>query len=209
MAPPPMGPDRGVSPQRRYRGSHAPPLWGGGRSRPRLSPRSARAARFTGYNHSGMREIAEGGFVTPWLQILSHPPSNPVTKPMRLPVTRKTPDFCGSLSQSHAGLQTGRPAMSNSRQSRPLPSASLRGDFEAPVLTVHRFEYLSRRGRMAQRTTASAADPSLPLSPGRVAAQLVIPNSSARSRAFRVSSRYASFAGNSDLSLKSSKTAWQ
>ena len=45
--------------------------------------------------------------------------------------------------------------------------------------------------------------------PGSSCSTLVIPNSSARSRAFRVSSRYASFAGNSDLSLKSSKTAWQ
>ena len=45
--------------------------------------------------------------------------------------------------------------------------------------------------------------------PGSSCSTLVIPNSSARSRALRVSSRYASFAGSSGLSLKSSKTAWQ
>ena len=52
-----------------------------------------------------------------------------------------------------------------------LSTEAVRGDFEAPVLTVHRFEYLSRRGRTAQRTTASAAGLGPSLGPGRVAAR--------------------------------------
>ena len=52
-----------------------------------------------------------------------------------------------------------------------LSTEAVRGDFEAPVLTAHRFEYVFRRGRMAQRTTASAAGLAPPLNPGRVAAR--------------------------------------
>ena len=46
-------------PQRIYSGSHAPPVWGGVALVPLFFPRSARAGRFIGDNHSGMREIAE------------------------------------------------------------------------------------------------------------------------------------------------------
>ena len=52
-------------PQRIYSGSHAPPLLGGVALVPLFFSRAARGGRFTGDNHSGMREIAECSFVSP------------------------------------------------------------------------------------------------------------------------------------------------
>ena len=69
-----MGPDRSVSHSASIQG-HMPPRFGGGSPLvPAFFPHPKREGRFTGDNHSGMRHIEECSFVTPWLQILSHPP---------------------------------------------------------------------------------------------------------------------------------------
>ena len=82
----------------------APHFFWGGALVPAFFPRSTRAGRFTGDNHSGMREIEECGCVTPVPRFMLPPPVTPVTKTMRSFVTRK-PTVLGPLS---ADLIPGR-----------------------------------------------------------------------------------------------------
>ena len=121
-------------PQSTSFGDRMTPHFGGGRSRP-----SHHAARRTQdglnklANHRRMSRIDEYGCGTPKPKPMPHPPPCERFPHVTLCMTPALP--CGikkhrispSLSQPHPGLQTGRPAMSRSRQSRPLPLAWLPG----------------------------------------------------------------------------------
>ena len=69
-----MGPDSGMVLSTAIRGRMTPRFWGGVALVPAFLPRPKRAGRFTGDNHSGMREIDECGCGTPKPEILVHPP---------------------------------------------------------------------------------------------------------------------------------------
>ena len=75
-----MGPSRGMSHRTSTKG-HMTPLFGGGSlSSFSVSRVGSGAGRFTGDNHSGMREIEESGFAAFLVLTMSHPPSERVTK---------------------------------------------------------------------------------------------------------------------------------
>ena len=75
--------------------------------------------------------------------------------------------------------KTGTPLMVRVHTTRQAQSSVLHSAVGGRTQTVwkavtggYQFEYLSRRGRMAQRTTAPAAGLAPPLGPGRVVARL-------------------------------------
>ena len=69
-----MGPSRGMSQRTATKGHMTPLFWGGSLSRISFSRVGSVAGRFTGDNHSGMREIKESGFAAFLDLSMSHPP---------------------------------------------------------------------------------------------------------------------------------------
>ena len=105
-------------------GPHDPPgffFGGGSLTSSAFLPRPKREGFFKADNHSGMRHIDEcsRGRSKPKTHVTPLP-SDGVTSCHGVCNT-KSNGFRPSLSRSHLDPQTARPAMSNSRQSRPLP----------------------------------------------------------------------------------------
>ena len=78
------------------------PLFGGGSlTFPAFLPRPKRAGRFKADNHSGMRDIKEGGFAAFLARIDVTPPPLSVSQTFSGSVTLKAAGFRPSLSRPH------------------------------------------------------------------------------------------------------------